>query len=201
MSTRSFRRLAAAALNTSAVLALIAGCGGSSKPAPSSAPTTPTMSTATTSSAAPSSPDPTAQAKSGALDTYRKVLALTTEELASNQELPDLLTYAQSNAYLYFHNTLIGQMKGGIVFTGTPQSSPTVTKVDMATTPPSVTIGDCFGGPNYKPVFAADGGGYKKGQSALSAGTTLVPHVVTAVLEDKDGHWVMIKYAVSSTAC
>lgn len=207
---QSPRRLAVAVFSMS-VLGLVAGCGGSAKPTPSSGPATSASSTpvaATTSSAvalpstsAPSSPDPTAQAKEGALDTYKKVVDITTREFATNQVQSDLLTYAYSNALLFFHQSLTFHVNHNVVLVGAPQSSPVVTDVDMSSTPHRATITDCFGGPNYKEVFASDKDGHKKGDSAIVAGSSLAPHVVTAVLEDKGDHWLMINYMVSDKTC
>jgi len=202
VSTRSLTRLAAATLGA-ASLVLITGCGGSSKPAPSTPPTTPptTPAAAPTTSAAPSTPDPTAQAKSDALAAYQKVIAITTKEFATNQEQPDLLTYATGTAFVFFRKALNYQVSNDIVYTGTPQSSPTVTGLKMDTTPPSATIADCYGGPNYKPVFVKDVDGHKKGDSAIVAGSSMAPHPVTAVLEDKNGAWQVINYTTAPQTC
>lgn len=188
------------------VVVLAASCGESTRPttaAPSTASaTTRTPSTKPTSATAPPLPDPTAQAKAGALATYQQVTAITTREFATNQEQPDLLTYVSGNAFMFFRQSLTWQISHYIVETGTPQSSPVVTGVKIDGTPKAyVTITDCYGGPGYKSVFVTDIDGYKKGQSAVVPGTSVAPHVVTAIVEDLDGTWMMINYTVSNKAC
>jgi len=196
MNTRNLGRLAAATLSTSALI-LIAGCGGSSKPTPSALSTTPATSAATSSAATTPSPDPTAQAKSGALEAYKKVIEMTTQEFATNEEPPELHTYAIDNAYLTFRQSLISRINNDLIMVGTPQSSPTITDLKMDTTPPSVTITDCYGGPNYLPVFSKDVGKYKKGDSAVVPGTSLAPTLATAIMANNGGHWQMISITLS----
>ena len=214
---RSSRRLAAAAVGAG-MLILSAGCGGSAKPTPSAqSSSTATASPAavattsavaattaatTPSTTAPSAPtDPIAQAKSGALDAYNKVVELTVLQFATNKTQPDLPTYAKDNAYAFFRKVQIFRLNHNVVYVGKPQSSPTVTEVDMNSKPISATITDCYGGPGYTPVFASDKDGEKKGASAVVAGTSTAPHPITAILEDRGDHWVMINYEVSDKTC
>jgi hypothetical protein len=201
---RTSSRLVVAGVSA-AVLTLITGCGGSSKPTPSAPPSTSAVATTAASTTSPtpppSSPDPTAQAKSGALDAYKKVVDLTTGEFATDVEPPGLRTYATDAAYYFFRKVLTLRSNDYVVYIGTPQSSPTVTDVKMDTTPHIATITDCFGGPNYKPVFATDVVGHKKGDSALAPGSKLVAHLVTATMRDKGDHWQIIDYTVSDKTC
>lgn len=189
------RTVAVLGLAVSAGLAL-AGCGssGSKNPGLNQAPST-TSAAATSTSAEPSaSADPSAQAKSDALTAYKGMIAAVTRELATNEADPDLMTYASGNAYLFFNDALTWQRGHNVVQTGTPQSAPAVTDIKVDGPTPSATVTDCFGGPSYKSVVWKTKGGHKQGDSAEQPGAVLAAHPVTAIMQEKDGHWFVINY-------
>ncbi|WP_370374400.1 hypothetical protein [Catenulispora sp. GP43] len=142
--------------------------------------------------------DVAGQAKADALNAYKGMVAATTREFAVDSADPDLTTYVYGTAFGFFNTLLQFRITNNIVYQGTPQSNPVVTDVKPDATPPTATITDCYGGPNYKPVFASDKAGHKKGDSALAPGTAIAAHPVTAVLEEKDGHWLVINYTQSA---
>lgn len=198
--TSSRHKIAAAALGVAAVT-MAAGCG-SSKPNPGlnqAAPTTSTSAPAPTTSASttaatpstPPSADPTAKADADALAAYNHMVKSLVQEMNSNEIASDMLDYAQGDAYKLFATTLKGDQDGHVMFVGQPQSSPKVTATDLSANPPSVTVSDCFGGPNWNLVYSATIGAYKKGQSAAKA---VPPHVVNATLRQIDGSWVVLTY-------
>ncbi|MEY9935294.1 hypothetical protein ABH926_009969 [Catenulispora sp. GP43] len=177
----------------------MAGCGGSSsKSNPGLNQTLPATTGATTGSSPTVTADVAGQAKADALNAYKGMVAATTREFAVDSADPDLTTYVYGTAFGFFNTLLQFRITNNIVYQGTPQSNPVVTDVKPDATPPTATITDCYGGPNYKPVFASDKAGHKKGDSALAPGTAIAAHPVTAVLEEKDGHWLVINYTQSA---
>lgn len=201
------RRMTAAAALAAAAVVLAGGCG-SSKPNPGlnqAAPTTgtptPSASTPTPSiSSTPPSTDPTAEADAAALTAYNGMVKSLVRIMNTNDLGNDMLDYAQGAAYKQLVTTLKDDQDGKIIFTGQPVSAPKVTATNLSANPPTVTITDCFGGPNWKMVFSADIGGYKKGQSA---GTSLPPHPVTVTVQKPDTRWVVTIYtpAKMGTTC
>lgn len=203
--TRSCSRTAAATLSITTVLVLTAGCGGSSKPTPSVPPVatsvvvTPTAMTTTT--AAPPSPDPTAQADTQALDVYKNVVTASTAEMTTNKLGSDLSKYATGNAFMLFRQTVTFDINSNLIFVGTPQSAPKVSATDLVATPKTVTITDCFGGPNFLPVFATnDQVGHKKGQSAVGPGTSTAAHLRTVTVVNRTGAWLVEEYTLNAGA-
>jgi hypothetical protein len=204
---RSFRgknvtnhRQIVAVLGVAVSCAVLAGCGGSnskSNPGLNQAPPT----TSSSASSATTPVDAAAQEKSAALDAYKGMVAVTVREFATNLPDADLMTYVSGNAYVFFSNYLTYQITNNLVYRGTPQSSPTITSINPSSAPPSATITDCFGGPNFNPVFWKTKDGHKQGDSAAVPGTSVAPHPVTAILEKVGGHWLVINYTLGSTTC
>ena len=192
-------RQVVAALGVAVSCVMLAGCGGS-KSNPGLNQTLPTTSAAetTTGSSPTTSTDAAAQAKNDALEAYKGMVATTTREFAADTPDPDLTTYVYGTAFGFFNSLLQFRIANNIVYQGTPQSNPVVTDVKPDATPPTATIADCYGGPSYRPVFASDKAGHKKGESAVAPGTAVTAHPVTAVMEKKDGHWLVINYIQSS---
>lgn len=197
----SRHKIAAAALSVAAV-AMAAGCGSSksnpglNQAAPSTstsapAPTTSTSTPTPTPSATPSA-DPTAKADADALTAYGHMVKSFVAEMNSNELSNDLLSYTQGDAYKMITSSMTGDQNGNIIYSGQPQSSPRVTATDLSANPPTVTITDCFGGPNWNPVYSDNIEGFKKGQLAAKP---MPPYVVTVTVQNLYGHWLVMKYA------
>jgi len=66
----------------------------------------------------------------------------------------------------------IDPVNHNIIYVGAPQSAPRVTATDLAASPKTITISDCFGAPNFPPTFWHDDqAGHKAGQSAVGPGS------------------------------
>ncbi|MBW8804891.1 MAG: hypothetical protein AUG49_24590 [Catenulispora sp. 13_1_20CM_3_70_7] len=115
-----------------------------------------------------------------------------TEELNTNQFSAEVPKYASGDAYLKITSAYSGDLKKHVIYVGKPQSSPQVSATNLSSKPATVTITDCFGGPSWRVIFAADGDGHKKGDSA---GSPTVPHILTVVVvQEPQGNWMALTY-------
>jgi hypothetical protein len=189
VNTRRHSAIASALLTTLTASLAVSLCACSSN-SPATGPAAlppPVLPAVSDSSAAPS--DPRSQAEADVLDAYRRLITVTTKELATDTPDPDRAKYASGDAFVFFNTVLSYRYARNIVYVGTPQTSPVVTALDLTSNPPSATVWDCFGGPGYTPVFAA---GPKKGQSAVIGGTPVARHPQTAKLQKISDLWMVV---------
>ena len=190
----------------SGALALTAACGGSSKPAPVSGRSSSTTSTTASTSPSttpwtPATPDPTAAADTEALGVYKSTINALTKAMTTNQLDVELSKYATGAAFVTFSQAVSSDINHNIIYVGAPQSSPKVTATDLTANPKIVTITDCFGGPHFTPVFAADDqAGHKKGQSAVGPGQSTAPHPLTVQVVNRTGTWQVEEYTPNGSA-
>ena len=79
-------------------------------------------------------------------------------------------------------------------FTGKPTSRPTVTSVSGNT----ATVHDCFGGPDWRPVYSL---GPNKDKYAGAPGTTVTTHPITVTLTQFQGTWLVTDAVTGSETC
>lgn len=140
------------ALAVGAVL-LAAGCGDKKPATPSSSSPAPPPA-----SASPSVEPAAAAASATVLDRYRRFIQLNVEAgQAADYQNKDLLSYLESPMKQEVIAFLFQLKQKGIVYKGTPQSTPTVTKVNLAGKPPTVIIEDCYDATNYVLVYKSNG--------------------------------------------
>ncbi|RZU46644.1 hypothetical protein EV385_6720 [Krasilnikovia cinnamomea] len=143
---------AGAALAVGAVL-LAAGCGDKKPAAPStSSPASPPVS------ASPSVEPAAAAASATVLDRYRRFIQLNVEAgQAADYQNKDLLSYLESPMKQEVIAFLYQLRSKNIIYKGVPQSTPTVTKVNLAAKPQTVIIEDCYDATNYILVYKSNG--------------------------------------------
>lgn len=140
------RQLAGFPICLLAVALVGVGCGGGPD-APASAP-----------AQTPASPDAdTAEAERAALAAYAGYLAASRKaELAGDPHDPELRKYLADPLLTRVRLAIRDMEEHGAVRTGKIISDPTITAVDLAAVPPTVSIQDCIDTTKYRLIYRKD---------------------------------------------
>ena len=164
--------------------ATVAGCGGSDK-----ADNAPTTSPPTTTSTP--SPDPTAEAKTQAIDAYEHMWDASAATFhAGKVTSPELEKWAVDKALASQEASGLYYQQQGTIMQGKPALSPRVTSIELTETPYTANITDCADTTHYIEVYKSSG----KPVGKVSGDRH---HVTTAVARFNGKSWVISEFTIA----
>ncbi|WP_430786853.1 hypothetical protein [Actinoplanes sp. G11-F43] len=146
---RALRTTRLTAALTITALTLGACTGDDPDPPPPSAPAPAPSATAT-----PSAATDDAAVRDEVLNRYRGYnAAYTRAQLAANAQDEELLSFLETPLKQNVVAFLAQTKQNGAAYRGEPQSQPTIAKVDLKATPPTVLVSDCYDATNFLLYF------------------------------------------------
>lgn len=123
-------------------------------------------------------------AVAGALATYNGYFAAyVTAAATADGPTAGIDRYAADPLRQQAHLALRAYANAGVVLRGKPANSPTVTAINVATSPYSVTLSDCVDASNWRPVVR------KTGADATATNQPVRHRVIVTVVEYPHGVW------------
>lgn len=173
--------------------------------APSTASSTTSSAAATSPSSAASSattsmvdyapsPDPADPTAAAVLKAYRAFSDVKVTMYNGMTFSKQLAYVATGKAVEVLTDGVSRLRQDGINYVGRPKSSPRVTSVAGDT----ATVSDCFGSPEWRPVYAI---GPAKGKSAVAPGSTVTAHPVAVTLKRFQGVWFVADAVTDPKPC
>ena len=181
---------------TLASIVLLAGAAGCSTSGGTGAPSTSAVTSPSSSASSTPSPDQSAVAAEAGLTAYRGYRqALNAALSQGNPQSKELARFAADKALAEARANLLQLQRLGIVYTGKPTISPSVSRVALDAARPTVELNDCVDNTNWVPVYKATG------RSAAAPGQNRrVP--LTASVQLFNGAWrVMAVQSDRSRTC
>ncbi|MBS2545379.1 hypothetical protein KGQ19_00705 [Catenulispora sp. NL8] len=198
------RSTAAVVAALMAVLTMATACGGSKGAPVAVAATSDVPSSITPSSATPSATTTSANDsadRTEVLVDYNKMIAVWVGMLDSGFLDFSISLYTNSTVAYKIRGELNQANTGGLIYKGSPKSSPTIASINLTANPPTATVHDCFDSRGWTPFLKSD-----PSKSALAPGQTIVPHPLTATLNKvavkpqspSTGGWVVTDYSIDT---